>query len=71
MLRVIDSKILLANSNFEFVFLSINSKLILMSFYLELGDVEQAFNIIKSEESDIQFTASKAFYVNLSAQRFG
>lgn len=62
-LRVIDNKILLANSNLDFVFLSVNLKLVLMSFQLEMKEIEMAFEIVKNESFDLQFSAAKAFYV--------
>lgn len=61
--RIIDNKVLLSNKNFEFVFLSVTNRLILMAFQLELGNIDGAFDLIKNEAFDIQLTCAKIFYV--------
>ena len=61
--RVVDDKMLLANADFEFVFLSINDRLVLMSFQIELRDFERAFELVRNENPDVQLAAAKAFLV--------
>ena len=61
--RLIENKFLLANSSFEFIFISFSTKLIQMSVHLEFEESEKAFDVVRNEPFDIQCTAAKAFYV--------
>lgn len=68
-MRVIDNKVLVANALFEFAFLPVTTKLVLMAFQLELDRHQSAYELIKFESFDNQLTAAKAFLVKLSEQK--
>lgn len=62
--RLIDNKVMLANALFEFVFLTIHNRLVLMALQLELENPQTAFEIIQNESFEVQLAAAKAFCVH-------
>lgn len=61
--RLIDNKMMLCNALFEFAFLFVPHRLVLMALQLELGNPQTAFELIQNESFEVQLAAAKAFCV--------